>query len=542
MLLLTYNKGVFIFGYHQKGVGFIEHSKAVRIGKKFRLKKDCRAWVTSNPLTAHRLREFADDKAKKILSLFIVQYKRWSGAVIVPKNEQTLPHQLPSVLFALSRNRSYLALAPGLGKTIVAAIISASVGKRTIYICPPTLTLNTQEEFKRWAPTLTTHVLGIEPDWNVPDVMIIPDSMLNDVGVRRYIKFFKPKVIFYDEAERIKNAKTNRAASFFGYKRGKKYYPGIVDRQLDHLIYMSGTPTDGRPIELFTILKKSFPQYINFKSLTAYGNAYCAPKKKIWEHPGTGQQLFQGMDYSGCNEKEFKKLVDTFRTFDPDDKKAFMLRQTKQLLGLPKLTETVLYLSEDMPKDLRSMDSKLVKKISPSDLIKFSLAQSVGKEEHELHIAEYRKLLGVRKIKPSSKYYREILENTDEKIILSAYHKEVIAGLAEQFGKYDPLILTGGMKTSVKQAMVKEYQNNKKKRVFILQYVAGGLGITLTKAHRIGLIEYAWGPNANRQVIDRGHRFTLKHPFLAQYNIFRNSLDAKTFETEARKKRITSFI
>lgn len=543
MLVLTYKSGMFLFGYHLKGVGFTEHSKAVRLGKKFRLKKDCIGiWVTSNPLTAHQLRKYADDKAKRILSLFIVQYKRWLGAVIVPEKEKTLPHQIPSVLFALSRNRSYLALAPGLGKTIVAAIVAASVGKRTVYICPPSLTLNTQEEFKRWAPTLSTHVLGIEPDWETPDVMIIPDSMLNDIGVRRYIKFFKPKVIIYDEAERIKNPKTNRAASFLGYKRGKKYYPGIVDRHIDHLIYMSGTPTDGRPIELYSILKKSFPQYIGFKSYTAYGNTYCAPKKKMWEQPGTGKQFFQGMDYTGCNEKEFKKLVDNFRTFDPMDEKKFMLRQTKDLLGLPKLTETVLYLGEDMPRDLKSMDKNLVKKLSPLDLIKFSMAKSVGKEEHELHIAEYRKLLGLHKVKPSAKYYREVLEDTDEKIILSAFHKEVIFGLADKLSKYDPIILMGGQSTRTKQSMVKDFQTNKRKRVFILNYVAGGLGLTLTRANRIGLIEYAWGPNANRQVIDRGHRFTLKHPFLAQYNIFRNSLDAKTFETEARKKRITSFI
>jgi SNF2 family DNA or RNA helicase len=98
------------------------------------------------------------------------------------------------------------------------------------------------------------------------------------------------------------------------------------------------------------------------------------------------------------------------------------------------------------------------------------------------------------------------------------------------------------MDTSQKQKVVKAFQNKKQKRVIIIQYVSAGLGLTLTAAHRIGLIEYAWGPNANRQVIDRGHRYTLKHPFLAQYNVFRNSLDAKTFETEARKKRITSFI
>lgn len=535
MFKLTYNKGQFFFSGNSP-------SKVKNLSVKHGLKYKNGLGVTANPLTAYRLRKFSDDKAKKIFKLSLIQYKRWVGVVKIPKGEKTLPHQIPSALFALNRNRSYLALATGLGKTIVAAIVCASVGKKAVYICPPSLTLNTQEEFRRWAPTLKTHVLGIEPDWDTPDVMIIPDSMLDNWGTRNYIRFFKPKVIIYDEAERVKNPKANRTASMLGYTYRKKYYAGIVDRDLDHLIYMSATPTDGRPIELFSIIKKSAPEFIDFKNLPAYANAFCAPKKKFWTHPRTGEQRFQGMDFNGCNEKEFKKLIDKIRTTDPEDKKAFMLRQNKSILGLPPLTETVLYLGEDMPIDLKSMDAKLVRSLSPLDLIKASLSQTVGKEEHELHIAEYRRLLGVHKVKPSSKYYKHVLENTDEKIILSAFHKEVIHGLADKLESYDPIILMGGVSTFNKQKMVKEFQTNKKKRIFILNYVAGGLGLTLTKANRIGLIEYAWGPNANRQVIDRGHRYTLKHPFLAQYNVFRNSLDAKTFTTEAYKKRITSYI
>ena len=540
MSKLIYKNGLFILPSHGvEARSEIESISGFKYSKKL-------GWNTTNPLTAFSLRHLADDKVKDIFQKSLIIHRRWREAVIVPDDESTLPHQIPAALFSLNRNRSYLALAPGLGKTIVAALIAASIGQRVLYICPPSLTINTLNEFKRWAPSLKTGILG-SADWNVPDVLIVPDSMIHDVSVRYYIKFFKPRVMFVDEAHRLSNPKSRRSEAFYGYytkvKKERKYWPGIVDRNLLNLTYLSGTPSDGRPIELYSILKKSAPQYMDFVSYHKYGMKYCAGYMKLndYQHTKTyGKPM--GLDFSGCSEKPFKELVNKFRTHDAKDKKAFMLRQNKEILGLPPLTETVLFLSEDMPRELRSMDNTMVKKYSPKDLIKYSMAQSVGKEAHDLHIAEYRKLLGIHKVKPAAKYYREVLEDTDEKIILSAYHKPVLYLLGELFADYDPFIIDGSTSTVTKTNMVNDFQKRKKKRLILLNYVAGGLGLTLTEANRIGLIEYAWGPNANRQIIDRGHRYTLKHPFLAQYCIFQNSLDAHTFSVNDKKRRITSFI
>lgn len=540
MISLTYSKGKFTFtdlwGYESESL-----SKEL---KKFKFNKAEKSWVTRNPKAAFALRKYADKKAKRFFRLKFINYKRWSEGLVIPKGENLFKHQPLAVYFALNRNRSYLALSPGLGKTIVAAIISATLGKRVLYICPPSLTLNTQEEFKRWAPSLVTSVLGVDPDWIIPDVLIVPDSILERVETREYIEMFKTKVIFFDEAQRLKNPKSLRCKAFMGYSFRSKYYKGVVDsRSVERVIYLSGTPTDGRPMDIFSILNKSAPQYHDFVNQFNFGLEYC-DGKKVFNHNEQTRSFGQvmGYDFTGCSEEPFKKLANRFRTFDPEDKKAFMLRQNKDLLGLPKLTETTLVLSEDMPKDLKTMNSIIVNKYSPHDLMKMKLADKVGKDSMSLHIAEYRRLLGEHKVKPAAKYYLEILEDTEEKIILSAYHSDVLKSLQEKFSKYDPLFLVGGMSTKKKTNMVKEFQTNKKVKIFIIQYVAGGLGLTLTKANREGKIEYDWGVNANRQMTDRGHRIGLKHPFLSQYCLYRNSLDAKMLKANNKKSIITTFI
>ena len=500
-------------------------------------------WFTTSIQSAAHLRDYADERAEKIFHNAFIHFSRWTGALTIPKGLTLLNHQPGSACFSLSRSRSYLALAPGLGKTIVAAVIAGTLKKKVLYICPPFLMLNTLEEFTKWAPHLHTKILGND-DYIVPDVLIVPDSMVTNKDVMKYVHVFKPQVFFGDEWHRFKTETAQRSKAVYGYTDRRKtpaYQPGLLDiKTLEKKIFLSGTPCpNGRPMELFTVFKKCAGEFIDFTTQHHFGVKYCDAFPIKNDYNGK----VYGYDYTGCNEENFIKLMKKVRTKKTDNMTAFMLRLDKKILGLPPVTEEIVILGDDMPRELKSMNEEMLRHYSPKDLLRLTIKVEMGKasEAEEVHLMTYRRLLGEHKVKPSCEYIESILEETEENIFIVAIHKEVIAHIADKLKKYSPIVVTGDVPVKKRDALVKSYQNGKG-RIIIGNIDAIGVGFTLTKAQRVLLVEYKYSPGENRQVIDRVHRYGLNHELLAQYLVFRNSLDRSTIETLLRKQKITSHV
>lgn len=496
-------------------------------------------WFTSSIMSASLLREHANEAAKNIINRSYIHFSPWKGALTVPKGLKLLPHQPGSVRFALSRNRAYLALAPGLGKTIIAALIAKAFGKKVLVVVPPFLCLNTQEEFEKWAPSLHVRILD-NVDWIVPDVLIIPDSIISRADVRDYVRMYQPECLIIDEWHRYKERNTQRTRAMTGHTFRGKYMPGICDgRNIRLIVPMSGTPMPNRPIELHTTFNKFAPEYIEFRSYDAYGMKYCGGKPIKNEHTG----VVYGNDYTGCNREEFKKLMKSVKAKDVNDPKGFMLRLNKKILGLPLLTEEIVILGDEMPRELKAMNAELLRQYSPKDLMRRMIALAMGHEtEAHLHLMTYRRLLGQHKVKPAVEFIKSVLEETDENLLIVGYHKEVMKETYECLSDYNPMIITGDTPMRKRHLIVKEYQQSKKKRALLGNLDAIGVGFTITKADRIPLIEWDWAPGKNRQVIDRVHRIGVDHETTAQYLAFRNSLDRSHLETLIYKESITAYV
>lgn len=533
---VIYNNGAF------HAVGEVD-KKTLSIFKEDRWKVDphkCKATTTS-VLSAYRLRDHADETAKNIFARKFLSYSPWTGPLFTPSG--LLDHQFPSAIFALRRNRSYLGLEPGLGKTPIAAVIAQTMNVRALYVCPPFLTLNTLEEFQKWAPGLDVGIIGARGDWDLPQVLIVPDSVIDDPSVRDYIRMFRPELIIGDEFHRYKTPTTARTKAMLGWRdqRTRRYHPGIVDGvNVKKVVAMSGTPMPNRPIELFPVLSKLAPELIEFKSMHNFGVEFCRAYEVT--NQWTGQKY--GWDYKGCNDEALKVLSSRMTTSDPLDSEGFMLRLRKDILNLPPLTQDIVVLSEDMPVKLKSMNASVLERYSPEDLMKEEIAVSRGQKKDDLQLATYRRLLGMCKARAASSYIKALLEDTEQNLLVFAYHKEVIAELMKHLGKYDPLVVTGEINSSksARHKVVKEYQTNKKRRIFLGNIDAAGVGLTLTKAHWVGMVEWSWAPGVNRQAIDRAHRYTLEHPLHADYFAFRNSIDVNQYRTLERKSRSISIV
>lgn len=489
-------------------------------------------YFTNSSVRAKLLSPYMDGKAKIELGKNIILTDLWENRpeqILVPQGLSLKPHQPIAVTYGLRQNKGYQGLDPGLGKTIVAATIAHNIGERIIYICPPFLVQNTIDEFKLWAPNLRVIALKDcnDPKWY--DVLVIPDSMVHKEDVRdlimRHCSFGKA-TLFIDEAHRFKNDETRRTKSVLGQAKGRRgRTKGIIEFDNIHrIVPMSGTPMPNRPMELYGILDRLAPETIDYMTKFDFGKKFCGGK-----HNGFGWN-FDGHS----NMKELRERVQP----------KFMLRMRKSewLKDLPPKIEEIVMLTGKTSVKLAKMTSSLLEKHSPEDLMKQVIANREGMAEGELHIATYRRLLGVEKLPLVKEYVKNLLEETEEKLLIFVIHKEVASEIAKELSSYNPLVITGDTKMETRHALVREFQTDENRRVIIGNIQAMGVGFTLTKANRVLFIEWSWVPGENDQAGDRVHRITLEHACLVQFLAMPNSLDRPVLETLLYKRSATKHI
>jgi SWI/SNF-related matrix-associated actin-dependent regulator of chromatin subfamily A-like protein 1 len=494
----------------------------------FRWDNNTKTWHTPSHGVAARLRPHCDESAKKEIDRILLQVEPWTGPLHHSKDEKLFPFQETAVRFALSRNRAYLGLDPGLGKTPVAATIASTLHKKSaigvVYICPPFLVRNTEYELKKWAPEL--FVLKYKCH-DLAQTLIVSDSILNReqtyFDIKKFVNYCRerkvPVVLFVDEAHRFKNETAGRTQVLFGEPRSKKKKgkPGIVG-WFDRVYYLSGTPMPNRPIELYPVLSQSAPETIDFMTRFDYAKKYCAAHKGEF-----------GWVYTGAsNVPELAgKVIGKF-----------MIRMKKDdvLKELPPKTEEMVLIGDDVTPKLTGMGEKILKSFSPEDL----MAGQFSKKGEDLHISTYRKELGIYKAKEAGLYIEALLEDSEESILVFAIHKDVIAHLQLTLKKYNPIVITGDTDMKVRHEYVTEFQTNPARRVFIGNIQAAGTGLTLTKANRVVFAEFSWVPADNDQAADRAHRIGQRDNVFVQYLVFKNSIDRQVIETVLRKKKITS--
>jgi SWI/SNF-related matrix-associated actin-dependent regulator 1 of chromatin subfamily A len=311
------------------------------------------------------------------------------------------------------------------------------------------------------------------------------------VQIKDFIKPGLYKILIVDEAHRFKNSKAQRSKATLS-----------LLTYFDRVVFISGTPMLNRPMELYGILDTAAPETIDFMNYFNFGKRYCA-----------GFESKYGWDFSGAsNVTELAEKVSP----------KFMLRIKKEdvLKELPPKTEEVLLIGDDLNAELAALDSEIIKSFSPLDLIKGQISD--GKE---LHLSTYRQKLGIFKVNESAKYIESILENGDEKILVFAIHKQVIAELTEILKVHNPLVITGDTAMASRDQIVHQFQNDPMKRLFVGNIQAAGLGITLTRATRVIFVEFSWTKADNDQAADRAHRIGQTDNVFVQYLCYKNSID-----------------
>jgi SWI/SNF-related matrix-associated actin-dependent regulator of chromatin subfamily A3 len=69
------------------------------------------------------------------------------------------------------------------------------------------------------------------------------------------------------------------------------------------------------------------------------------------------------------------------------------------------------------------------------------------------------------------------------------------------------VLLDGRMKRLDRNASLETFKNDPEVNVILLSLKAGGVGLNLTEANRVYIIEPYWNPAVESQAVDRVHRY-----------------------------------
>jgi hypothetical protein len=119
---------------------------------------------------------------------------------------------------------------------------------------------------------------------------------------------------------------------------------------------------------------------------------------------------------------------------------------------------------------------------------------------------------------------------------------EKLAGhLTQRFGM--PIVCYhGGLTTTVRDRMIREFQQGKGAGALVLSLKAGGSGLNLTAANHVVLYDRWWNPAAEDQARDRSWRLGQTHAVISHRLVCPGTVDERVEEVVAGKRRIADLV
>ena len=338
----------------------------------------------------------------------------------------------------------------GCGKTFEMILVGESIPMKKLVICPATLRLNWEKEIKMVNPNVPVHIQYSDKPFEVVDGW-------NIIGYPSLTKFQKQleqeqfQVIIADEAHYI------QAIDNYGKPNSQRAKAVLrIAATAQYVFPVTGTPKTNRNLNLYNILRMMRHPLTRGKyAFSDYGKHFCAAQQTPW-----------GMDYSGnSHDKELSEVL-----------APLMVRHLKRDV-LPHLQKQrqAIPVSVNLSKYFQAIDE-------------YMKARKNKNAEALVALTRAKQVVAIQKAKHTIEFAKEVIER-GEKIVITTSFTEVV----EQIQKAIPgcLKIVGGMSDKAKQATIEEFQHGLA-QVIVLNYEAGGVGITLTAASTMIMNDLPW--------------------------------------------------
>ncbi|MCA9084138.1 MAG: SNF2 helicase associated domain-containing protein [Planctomycetaceae bacterium] len=408
----------------------------------------------------------------------------------------------------------------GLGKTVqfIAMLMKhREVQEKllpSLIVVPRSLIFNWMNECRRFGPKLKVlDYTGIDrgmlrENFNKQDIVLTTyGTVRRDIALLKDVEF---DYVVLDEAQTIKNPSSQIA-------RASRLL------RARHRLALSGTPIENNAGDLWSIF-----EFLN---------------------PGMlGRSSAFRTHVSDPDSRESRSLV--ARGLRP-----FILRRTKQQVAaeLPDRLEETIYC--EMEEDQRRLYDELRMHYRDSLL---GAVERDGLAKAKMHVLEALLRLRQAACHPALLNRGEEEEAYAKLEFLIPHLKELVAENHKSlvFSQFTSMLsivrhhldeagieyeyLDG--QTRDRQKRVTRFQEDENCRVFLISLKAGGLGLNLTAADYVFLLDPWWNPAVEAQAIDRAHRVGQTRTVFAYRMICRDTVEEKIAELQKKKRDLADAI
>ncbi|MDR6564982.1 MULTISPECIES: DEAD/DEAH box helicase [unclassified Arcicella] len=408
----------------------------------------------------------------------------------------------------------------GLGKTVQTLTLLQSQKEQknnqpSLLILPTSLIYNWEMEARKFTPELRILTYtGTYRDKNI-EVFDNYDVVLTTYGIIRIdidlLKNYRFNYVILDESQAIKNPSSYITKA-------------VMQLNSRNRLVLTGTPLENSTMDLWSQMTFINPGLLGSQHF--FRNEFQVPIEK------------KGDDV---------KMQRLYSIIKP-----FMLRRHKSQVAteLPPKIESIHYaqMTEQQQKEYEEAKSYF------RNLILEHI------EEAGMAMSQMVVLQGLTKLRQLANHPRMTepdyqgdsgkLEDVMEKLdtILEEGHKVLIFS---QFVKHLDLFkerldqesrtyayLDGS--THDRQAQVEKFQNNEDIQIFLISLKAGGLGLNLTAADYVFILDPWWNPAIEAQAIDRAHRIGQINTVFTYKFITKNTVEEKILALQQSKQRLAN--
>lgn len=440
--------------------------------------------------------------------------KKGTKALEIPKRPQPYPFQREGVQLIQKRDGIVLlADEMGLGKTMQALMyVRRNKDKLPVVIvCPAYMKLKWADQV-RMHTDLTPQILHGTNIKKVvttqlkqkPNCVIINYDILEDW--LPVMELLKPGILIVDECHYIGNRDTIRTKAV--HKLATSC--GEANDRIPHRLFLSGTPLQNYPVELWPTLNILWPK--KFPDFMSYAIKYCDPQKRSF-----------GMTYKGAtNIDDLHKRLNFYG----------MIRRLKKdvLKQLPD--KSVEVMPVDIPrKEYEAAANDFLKWLMETTGGNIDKVTAAAKALIIVRLGTLLRLAAKLKFAEIKNYIDSFLHETDEKLLVFGLTKDLLYSLYNAYEKdgekHQAVIITGDVSHADRHEINHHFQNSKKCRLFFGNMQAAGVGIDLTAASQVLFVETDWKPGTHAQALDRAHRIGQENKVFCTWMVAHNTVEEK---------------
>ncbi|KAL3797927.1 hypothetical protein ACHAWO_001408 [Cyclotella atomus] len=420
-------------------------------------------------------------------------------------------HQKEGILRALQMRRLILAFDMGLGKTIIGCVWSKAFIKtfsaiKVFVISPVSLMedwsrtakdatgLNPQGGGKKKAKKSKAKKKRSSDDSDEEETNDNANTFIfswSSVSDCKSILVDSPSnyVVICDEAHNMQSMSSKRTSDALKLLLGKK---------CQGVLLLSGTPMkNGKPSNLFPLLKAVKHPFGDEQK--KYEFFFCNAQYKRMN----GKEVWDASGSSNLNELHAHTSSHIFRKTKDECMSDELHPKKREYLKVPVSSRQELRYNQALKELANAFNAMHAARGSGCDANDTNILEPLNKLRQASSFAKIDAAVGLAK---------DLLEEEGSIVIFTSFvavAKEVKQKLEDQ--SWAGQLLTGEVVAHKRQQMVDEFQEGVTP-VFVCTYGAGGVGLTLTAACTVILVDRPWTPGDVNQAEDRVRRIGQKRP------------------------------